>query len=161
MGPDSRGLARAASLLRSGRLVAFPTETVYGLGADATDEAAVRSIFAAKGRPADNPLIVHVAAVEGLWGVTVDVAPRLVRLLADHFWPGPLTLVVPRGPAIPPIVTAGRETVAVRVPGHPFARELVRECGRGALGQSLGSPEPDPGGTCSSRLRRRDRARHR
>ncbi|MCB9754079.1 MAG: threonylcarbamoyl-AMP synthase [Myxococcales bacterium] len=124
-------MERAASLLRAGELVAFPTETVYGLGADARDVAAVRSIFAAKGRPADNPLIVHVAEREALarLGVVGDAVPCALDELARRFWPGPLTLVVPRGPSIPDVVTAGRSTVAVRVPDHPVARALLERSG--------------------------------
>lgn len=116
-------LARAALVLRSGGLVAFPTETVYGLGANALDPAAVRRIFAAKGRPAHNPLIVHVAAVADAarlaeWS---DEATKL----AERFWPGPLTLVLPRRAGVPDEVTAGGPTVAVRLPAHPVARELI------------------------------------
>src|SRR5215207_3332825 len=117
-------VARAAEVLRGGGLVAFPTETVYGLGADALDPAAVARIFAAKGRPADDPLIVHVDSVEALAAVTERPPARLGELAA-RFWPGPLTVVVPRGPAVPLAVTAGRETVAVRVPRHPVALGLI------------------------------------
>jgi len=123
-------IAEAAKLLRSGRLVAFPTETVYGLGADATDGRAVARLFAAKGRPRFNPLIVHVedrAAAE-----RVGVFNRLARRLAEAFWPGPLTLVVPRRPDCPvsELATAGLETVAIRVPAHPVARALIAAAGR-------------------------------
>lgn len=121
-------LRRAAGLLRAGRLVAFPTETVYGLGANALDPAAVQSIFWAKGRPATNPLIVHVTDAEQLARV-VGSWPPLARRLAEQFWPGPLTLVVPKNPAIPPEVTAGGPTVAVRHPAHPVAQALIREAG--------------------------------
>jgi L-threonylcarbamoyladenylate synthase len=117
--------ARAIELLRAGRVVAFPTETVYGLGADATNPDAVERIFAAKGRPSTNPLIVHVADAQ--------VAKRYVTLwppeaerLADKFWPGPLTLVLPRGAMIAPAVSAGRETVGLRAPNHRLALELLR-----------------------------------
>jgi L-threonylcarbamoyladenylate synthase len=127
--PDPAALAEAAALLRAGRLVAFPTETVYGLGADALDPVAVGRIFAAKGRPADDPLIVHVASVEEVAEVADRLPPRLLELAA-RFWPGPLTLVVPRGPRVPLEVTAGRDTVAVRVPRHPVALGLIARAER-------------------------------
>jgi L-threonylcarbamoyladenylate synthase len=122
-------IEQAADLLRAGRLVAFPTETVYGLGADATDGAAVAAIFAAKGRPRFNPLIAHVAdaaAVERY----VELAGA-ARRLATAFWPGPLTLVLKRRPdsGISDLVTAGLDTVAMRVPSHPIARDLLRRAG--------------------------------
>src|SRR5688500_1667247 len=104
--PDSEHIARAAALLRDGGLVAFPTETVYGLGAHALDERAVRRIFEAKGRPSNNPLIVHVADVEGARAL-VSSWPATAQRLADVFWPGPLTLVLPRDRRVPDAVTAG------------------------------------------------------
>jgi L-threonylcarbamoyladenylate synthase len=122
--PDEATIARAAEILRGGGLVAFPTETVYGLGANALDAAAVDRIYAAKGRPAHNPLIVHVADVAQVRDVArewPDAADRLARA----FWPGPLTLVVPKRPEVPSSVTAGLDTVAVRVPAHPVARALL------------------------------------
>jgi L-threonylcarbamoyladenylate synthase len=126
--PDAPTLARAAAVLRAGGLVAFPTETVYGLGAHALDAAAVARIFAAKGRPATNPLIVHVAD-ESAARALVTVWPASASALAERFWPGPLTLVVPRGAMVPELVTAGGPTVALRVPAHPVARELLHACG--------------------------------
>lgn len=108
--------------------MAFPTETVYGLGANALDARAVARIFAAKERPADNPLIVHLAGESGLAFVATDVPP-LARRLAAQFWPGPLTLVVPAAPAIPAVVTGGLPTVAVRVPDHPVALALLDAAG--------------------------------
>ncbi len=125
--PDS--VAHAAELLRAGRLVAFPTETVYGLGADATNERTVAALYEAKGRPANNPLIVHVTGF--------DDAARLVRFdafsrqAAESFWPGPLTLVLPMLPdsGVSRLVTSGRRTLAVRVPSHPVARELISIAG--------------------------------
>lgn len=145
---DQRAIARAAALLRAGKLVAFPTETVYGLGADATRKTAVAGIFAAKERPLTDPLIVHVAEVSDVARVAVLAPPtsgrgarafvnrkgersyaRLVERLAARFWPGPLTLVLPRARAIPPLVAAGGKTVGVRVPGHPVARALIRAAG--------------------------------
>ena len=121
---DVSGIARAAAVLRDGGLVAFPTETVYGLGADALNIAAVRRIFTAKGRPASDPLIVHVDTLDVL-RTLVRFVPDLVPDLASRFWPGPLTLVLPRAAAVPDDVTAGLDTVAVRIPSHPVARQLL------------------------------------
>lgn len=118
-------VAQAAAVLRAGGLVAFPTETVYGLGANALDAAAVRRIFAAKQRPAFDPLIVHVTGVEALAALASHVPPAAL-LLAEHFWPGPLTLVAPRADIIPDAVTAGGPTVALRAPNHPVAQALLR-----------------------------------
>jgi L-threonylcarbamoyladenylate synthase len=123
--PDDAGLARAARSLRAGRLVAFPTETVYGLGAHALDPEAVGRVFAAKGRPVDNPLIVHVADVDGFERVARSVTP-LARELARRFCPGPLTLVLEARPDLPAVTTGGLSTVAVRVPDHPVATALLR-----------------------------------
>lgn len=126
--PDAAVIARAADWLRAGRLVAFPTETVYGLGAHALDAAAVRRVFTAKGRPASNPLIVHVADRQQVEMVVADW-PAVADRLADRFWPGPLTLVLPKSPAVPAEVTAGGPTVAVRCPAHPVAQALIRAAG--------------------------------
>ena len=120
---DAAGLAVAAAIVRSGGLVAFPTETVYGLGANALETAAVRGIFEAKGRPADDPLIVHLGTAAELSRVAVPNAAS--ALLAARFWPGPLTLVLRKQPIVPLEVTAGLDTVAVRVPSHPVARALL------------------------------------
>lgn len=125
---DTDAVEEAARLLREGRLVVFPTETVYGLGANALDAAAVLGIFRAKGRPADNPLIVHLADVADLPLVAREVAP-LARRLAQAFWPGPLTLVLPRAASVPDETTGGLDSVAVRVPAHPVARALIRSAG--------------------------------
>lgn len=141
--PDPDTIAEAAALLRAGGLVAFPTETVYGLGANALDAGAVARIFAAKGRPADDPLIVHVAEPAGLDAVAGAVPPVAVRLAAA-FWPGPLTLVVPRGAAIPSIVTAGGPTVGVRMPAHPVALALIA-----AAGVPVAAPSANPFGRTS------------
>lgn len=122
---DDDSVLAAAAMLRRGKLVAFPTETVYGLGANALDASAVRRVFEAKGRPADNPLIVHVASVDGLDAVGTALSP-LARDLAEEFWPGPLTLVVDAGPHVPRETTAGLGTVAVRMPDHPVALWLLR-----------------------------------
>jgi L-threonylcarbamoyladenylate synthase len=126
--PDPVIIARAALLIRAGRLVAFPTETVYGLGANAHNPAAVRGIFAAKERPALNPVIVHVADPAQVVNVAAEWPETAMRLSA-RFWPGPLTLVVPRKPEVPDEVTAGGPTIAVRCPNHPVARELIRAAG--------------------------------
>lgn len=126
--PDPAIIARAAELLRTGRLVAFPTETVYGLGANTLDAAAVRSIFTAKGRPPSNPVIVHVADPSQVVNVAASWSETAARLAAK-FWPGPLTIVVPKKAGIPDEVTAGGPTVAVRCPNHPVARELIRVAG--------------------------------
>lgn len=119
-------ITRAAEILRNGGLVAFPTETVYGLGASALQEEAARKIFAAKGRPAADPLIVHLMGKEQLPLVARSV-PEIGYTLAEQFWPGPLTLILPKQPAVPDLVTSGLETVAVRVPNHPVALALIRE----------------------------------
>ena len=121
-------IREAAEVIRAGRLVAFPTETVYGLGAHALDPVAVARIYAAKGRPGYNPLIVHVAGIEQVATIARDV-PERARKLAAALWPGPLTLVLPRRPEVPDAVTAGLDTVGVRVPAHPVALALLREAG--------------------------------
>lgn len=126
--PEAAVIAEAADLLRSGALVAFPTETVYGLGAHALDRGAVRRLFAAKGRPPTDPVIVHVATAAALDRIGRDV-PAIARELAARFWPGPLTLIVPRSADVPDEVTAGLATVAVRVPAHPVARALLDAAG--------------------------------
>jgi L-threonylcarbamoyladenylate synthase len=119
---------RAAELLRAGELVALPTETVYGLAADARNAKAVAKIFEAKGRPSNNPLIVHVSSAD-MAGSCVESWPEPATSLARAFWPGPLTLVLPRSREIPDIVTAGGETIGVRWPSHPFIQAVIRECG--------------------------------
>jgi L-threonylcarbamoyladenylate synthase len=126
--PDPKAIAAAAAILRSGGLVAFATETVYGLGADATNPRAVARVFEAKGRPATNPLIVHVATKAAALACVADW-PARAELLAEAFWPGPLTLVLPRSRLIPDLVTAGQETVGVRVPVPGVARWLILEAG--------------------------------
>ena len=122
--PQPDVIAQAAQVIRDGGLVAFPTETVYGLGASALDAHAVARIFAAKERPASDPLIVHLYRADDLHCVAQDVPDGALRL-ADAFWPGPLTLVLRRQPDVPDIVTAGQDTVAVRVPSHPVAQRLI------------------------------------
>lgn len=120
-------VARAVELLRVGEVVALPTETVYGLAANALDAKAVARIYEVKGRPAHNPVIVHVASVEMAKRCVVDW-PAVAEKLAKAFWPGPLTMVLPRAKNIPDIVTAGGETVGVRWPSHPFIQEVIRAC---------------------------------
>jgi L-threonylcarbamoyladenylate synthase len=119
---------RAADLLRSGEVVALPTETVYGLAANALNEKAVAKIFKIKGRPANNPIIVHVASREMARSCAKNW-PAVADQLACAFWPGPLTLVLPRADKIPELVTAGGPTVGIRWPGHPFMQAVIRECG--------------------------------
>lgn len=126
---SDESIARAAAIIRAGGLVAFPTETVYGLGADALSEAAVRGIFAAKGRPSTNPVIVHVTD-ENAARALATRWPETARRLAAAFWPGPLTLVVPKADAVPDVVTAGLPDVALRVPAHPVALALLAAAGR-------------------------------
>ena len=121
-------MKHAAELLRAGRLVAFPTETVYGLGANALSAVAVERIFEAKGRPKTSPLIVHVADITLVHEVVAEW-PESAQKLAIKFWPGPLTFVLPKQVAVPDIVTAGLNTVGVRMPAHPVAQALLRECG--------------------------------
>jgi L-threonylcarbamoyladenylate synthase len=136
--------AKAAEVLRAGGLVAFPTETVYGLGANAEDPAAVARIFSAKGRPPSHPLIVHIGGAEQL-GDWAQEVPETARLLAESFWPGPMALVLRRGRRVPYETTGGLETVAVRVPDHPVALELLAAFGGGVAAPSanrFGSVSP-------------------
>lgn len=126
--PAAADVAAAAAALRRGELVAFPTETVYGLGAHALDARAVAAVFALKGRPRFDPLIVHIADVEQLDALVEDVPEAAVRLI-EQFWPGPLTLVLPKRSAVPELVTANLASVAVRLPDHPVARDLIRQAG--------------------------------
>jgi L-threonylcarbamoyladenylate synthase len=118
----------AVDLLRSGALVALPTETVYGLGADAANPAAVRAIFAAKGRPADHPVIVHLPSASALDDWAAEV-PETARRLANEFWPGPLTLVLSRAAHVDPVITGGQDTIGLRVPAHPVAQALLHRFG--------------------------------
>jgi len=141
---EADGIARAAELLAAGALVAFPTETVYGLGADARNDRAVAQIFAAKGRPRFNPLIVHLPSLAAAQEIAVfdDAADRL----ASAFWPGPLTLVLPLrdGAGVSPLVTAGLSTIAIRLPEHPVARDLLA-----AFGGPIAAPSANPSGKIS------------
>ena len=126
--PDAAVIARAAECLRNGGLVAFPTETVYGLGAHALDRKAIQRVFAAKERPATDPLIVHVGSLDKAAPLVMTV-PDAAHRLAERYWPGPLTLVMRRSPHVPDDVTAGLDTVAIRVPSHPVARALLDASG--------------------------------
>lgn len=131
---NDHDLDEAVALLRAGKLVAFPTETVYGLGGDAANADAVRAIFAAKGRPADHPVIVHLPNMDAMeaWA---DPVPEAALRLAGAFWPGPLTLVLPRAAHVNPLVTGGQDTIGLRVPSHPVAEALLER-----FGGSLAAP---------------------
>lgn len=138
--PTPRALKKAVDILKEGGLVAFPTETVYGLGARALDAAAVKKIFAAKGRPADNPVIVHVSEAEQI-DLLVAAIPSSAEALMARFWPGPLTLIFSRSHRVPAIVSAGLETVAIRSPDHPVAQALIRR-----LGEPIAAPSANRSG---------------
>lgn len=148
---DDDKIAKAAAILRDGGLVAFPTETVYGLGANALCERAVARVFEVKARPRFDPLIVHIAGLEWLPRLTAEF-PSLASQLAEKFWPGPLTLVLPKTPAVPDLVTAGGATVAIRVPDHPVALALLR-----AVDLPIAAPSANPFGrispTCADHVR--------
>ncbi|MCA9188554.1 MAG: L-threonylcarbamoyladenylate synthase [Pirellulaceae bacterium] len=144
-------LRRAVDRLRAGRLVALPTETVYGLAADATNAQAVEQVFLTKGRPADHPLIVHCHATEQAWQCAASVGVN-ARRLAAAFWPGPLTLVLPRADWVFPAITGGQDSVAVRVPGHELARSVLERLGRPVVAPSanrFGRVSP----TCAAHVR--------
>lgn len=137
-------LSLAADLLKRGGLVAFPTETVYGLGADALDEVAAKKIYEAKGRPSDNPLIVHVASVQALKDLAVDI-PNSAYQLAEAFWPGPLTMILKKSQKVPYGTTGGLDTVAIRMPNHPIALKLIEASGvyvAAPSANSSGKPSP-------------------
>ena len=133
--PSDQEIEKAAEILRAGGLVAFPTETVYGLGADASNPAAVRKIFAAKGRPADHPVIVHIADMSELKHWAAEV-PRAAWLLAEKFWPGPLTMVLKRSPHVNDLISGGQNSIGLRVPGHPVAQQLLKAFGGGIAAPS-------------------------
>src|SRR5690348_7731217 len=132
--PQGSIIEHAAALLSAGQVVVFPTETVYGLGADAFLPVALERIFTAKGRPFSDPLIVHIADEDDLKFLAAGI-PEEAKRLAHAFWPGPLTLILPRGPRVPDLVTAGLETVAIRMPRHPVALALIR-----AVGSPIAAP---------------------
>jgi L-threonylcarbamoyladenylate synthase len=140
-------MSNAASVLLAGGLVAFPTETVYGLGADACNAAAVARIYSVKGRPADHPLIVHVASMDGLGDWARDV-PTYAIALARDYWPGPMTLIVPRSDLAGDFVTGGQDTVGVRVPNHPVALGLL-EAFVAAGGKGVAAPSANRFGNVS------------
>ena len=125
---DAKALQEAGEIMKAGGLVAFPTETVYGLGGDALNAASSEKIYAAKGRPSDNPLIVHIASMEDLPGIVRSV-PEAAYKLAERYWPGPLTMIFDKADCVPMETTGGLGTVAVRMPSHPIARVLIREAG--------------------------------
>ena len=142
--PNTEGIEQAARFLRDGQLVAIPTETVYGLAANALDGQAVASVFAAKGRPMDNPLIVHIGDMAD-WAPLVTHIPENAQKLADAYWPGPLTIILPAAAHIPAEVTGGLTTVAVRFPSHPIAQAVILHAGCPLAAPSAnrsGSPSP-------------------
>lgn len=146
-GPEPKFLGEAARILQNGGLVAFPTETVYGLGAVYDNESAIRKVFAVKGRPADNPLIVHIWGLTQLTELTAEIGPKAERLM-EEFWPGPLTLIFPKKENVSAIVSAGLDTVAVRMPSHPVAQELLKLTGIPVAAPSAnlsGRPSPTRG----------------
>lgn len=141
---QEKDIEYAAELIRAGEPVGMPTETVYGLACDAGNPEAVRKVFAAKGRPADNPLIVHIAALSE-WESLVTEIPPLAKALAARFWPGPLTMILPRSERVPAITAGGLDTVGVRLPAHPVAQALIRAAGMplaAPSGNRSGSPSP-------------------
>ncbi|MEM1081832.1 MAG: L-threonylcarbamoyladenylate synthase, partial [Pseudomonadota bacterium] len=141
--PDASGIQRAVELLRSGELVAFPTETVYGLGGDAMNDTAVQAIFKAKGRPADHPLIVHLPNAESMHDWASNESDR-TRQLAEVFWPGPLAMVVNKQASVSNLITGGQDTVGLRVPEHPVAQQLLQ-----AFGGALAAPSANRFGRIS------------
>lgn len=141
---ETADIEKAAAMIKNGELVGMPTETVYGLAANATDPKAVAGIFAAKGRPADNPLIVHIAELRKLSELAEDI-PVLAYRLAEKFWPGPLTMILKKKPCIPDITSGGLDTVGIRMPAHPAALELIRKSGLSLAapsGNVSGYPSP-------------------
>jgi len=141
---SGRELAPAVEILRAGGLVAFPTETVYGLGADALDEKAAKKIYESKGRPSDNPLIVHIADVKALEDLAVDI-PEAAYALAEAYWPGPLTMILKKSDKVPYGTTGGLESVAIRMPSHKLAKKLIEESGlyiAAPSANSSGKPSP-------------------
>ena len=151
MQADPQRIDACVQRLRSGGLVAFPTETVYGLGAIATDEAAVGRVYALKGRPSSNPLIVHVDGAESARRYVAHWPERAQRL-SEAFWPGPLTLVLPKAPVVPGVVTGGGETVGVRCPDHPLTLALLETLGEGLVGPSA-NPSGGVSPTCAQHVR--------
>jgi L-threonylcarbamoyladenylate synthase len=148
LGVGREDIEKAAEILKAGGLVAFPTETVYGLGANALDPVAAAKIYEAKGRPSDNPMIVHISQKDDLAGLT-DRITQDMKILMDAFWPGPLTMIVPAKSIVPKVTTGGLSTVAVRLPVHPVARSLIDACGLPIAAPSAnasGRPSPTTAG---------------
>ena len=142
---SAESIREAAEIIRRGGLVGMPTETVYGLAANALNEEAARSIFAAKGRPADNPLIVHISTMAEIHDLIEGELPPMAKALAEAYWPGPLTMILPRSKKIPDVVTAGMDTVGIRMPSNETARALIREAGcpiAAPSGNRSGRPSP-------------------
>ncbi len=135
LGTDPAAVAEAARLIRSGELIGLPTETVYGLGADASNDAAVALIFAAKGRPSNHPLIVHIAEAQQVLDYASSVPPFAAQLIAA-FWPGPLTLILPRKPGVASAAAGGQDSIGLRCPSHPVAQALLKACRTGVAGPS-------------------------
>ncbi|MDF3005708.1 MAG: ywlC [Oscillospiraceae bacterium] len=147
---DENGVQAAAALLQAGHVVAIPTETVYGLAANALNEAAVKKIFSVKGRPQDNPLIVHISDLD-MWSSLVADLPKHALALADAFWPGPLTIILPKSDLVPATTTAGMDSVAVRMPSHSAARAVIKAAGVPLAAPSAnlsGSPSPTTAQHC-------------
>jgi L-threonylcarbamoyladenylate synthase len=143
---NSEDLSEAAELLKSGEIIAFPTETVYGLGAPIFHPEAIRKIYTAKGRPQDNPLIVHISSLKEIERIARDI-PSVFYQIAEAFFPGPLTVILKRHPSVPALVSAGLDTIAVRMPAHPLARALIRQ-----VGEPLAAPSANLSGKPSSTL---------
>ena len=149
-GIDQEIITEAGSILKDGGLVAFPTETVYGLGGNALDEQAAEKIYAAKGRPSDNPLIVHIAEFEALNKIAAEI-PEEAKMLADAFWPGPLTMIFQKTDLVPMGTTGGLNTVAVRMPDHPVALALIRAAG-GYIAAPSANTSGRPSPTCAAHV---------
>jgi L-threonylcarbamoyladenylate synthase len=144
LGCDEASIEEAAALIRAGQVVSIPTETVYGLGANAFDEEAVRRIFKAKGRPSDNPLIVHVSDFDEIAPLVTEIPP-LAKKCAEHFWAGPLTMIMPKSDKIPHTTSGGLETVGIRMPSNTAARAIIKASGCPIAAPSAnlsGSPSP-------------------
>ena len=146
LNPELDLIAEGARYIRKGKLVAFPTETVYGLGANGLDEEAVKNIFIAKGRPQDNPLILHVSKIDEVRPLVKSI-PEEAKILMEEFWPGPLTIIFERSSIVPDIITAGLNTVAIRMPNHPVALELIE-----ASGVPIAAPSANTSGKPSPTL---------
>lgn len=143
-------IEKAAKVIAGGGLIAFPTETVYGLGADALNEDACRNIYAAKGRPSDNPMIVHISSIDDMDALSMVITDDM-RILADNFWPGPLTMICPRKPIVPDVTTGGLDTVGIRMPANEVARALIEKAGCPIAAPSAnlsGKPSPTSAQHC-------------